>query len=154
MTPRRTTPADPDYQWLVAALDRGLAITDGDDHAFYDQFNKSDDIRHVVVMSEHGVAVGCGAIKEYDATTVEIKRMYTVPAARGRRLATHLLTELEAWAYELGYRRLILETGSRQLAAIRLYDRYGFHRMDENYGQYRRVANSICMEKEVSPVTR
>ncbi len=35
----RTT-SDPDFRLLVLLLDRELAIRDGDDHAFYAQYNK------------------------------------------------------------------------------------------------------------------
>ena len=144
----RTTPANPDYQRLVVELDAFLAITDGEDHAFYNQYNGSEDIQHVVVLvDDAGQAIGCGAIKEYTGGTVEVKRMFTKAEARGRGLATVVLHELEAWARELGYERLVLETGLRQTAAIRLYEKHGYRRLAENYGQYRGVANSVCMEK-------
>ncbi|MBB4078793.1 GNAT superfamily N-acetyltransferase [Lewinella aquimaris] len=146
----RTTPSHPGYQQLVEALDRFLAITDGEDHAFYDQYNKSDAIQHVVVVEdEEGKAVGCGAIKPFDATSVEIKRMYTTDEVRGQGLAGRVLSELERWAAELGYQRLILETGIRQTAAIHLYDKHGYRRLTENYGPYAGVEGSICMEKYV-----
>lgn len=150
MTLYRTDPTDAHYRKLVEALDRELAVTDGDDHAFYDQFNGSEDIHHVMVATKGERAVACGAIKAFDERTMEVKRMYTLPQVRGRGLAVELLRELEKWAAELGYKRLILETGSRQLAAIRLYEKYGFQRMAENYGQYAEMENSICFEKSVA----
>ncbi|PPK87149.1 acetyltransferase (GNAT) family protein [Neolewinella xylanilytica] len=143
----RTTNADPRYRSLVRELDRFLAVTDGEDHGFYDQFNGSDDIPYVLVAEAEGEAVACGALKPYDPTTLEVKRMYTAEAYRGRGIAVRLLQELEAWARELGYRRLVLETGKRQVAAIRLYEKYGFSRMAENYGPYRTMDNSVCMER-------
>ncbi|WP_420458719.1 GNAT family N-acetyltransferase [Neolewinella sp.] len=145
----RTTPAHTDYQRLIVALDQDLAVTDGEDHAFYNQFNGSEDIQHVVVGEIDGTPVACGAIKAYDKTTAEVKRMYTVNGARGKGLAGEVLSALEAWACELSYRRLILETGKRQTAAIRLYEKHGYRRLTENYGQYRGVANSVCMEKDL-----
>ena len=145
----RTTPAHPGYRQLVTALDKDLAVTDGEDHAFYDQFNGSEDIQHVIVGTITGTPVACGAIKAYDETTAEVKRMYTTDAARGRGLAGEVLTALEDWARELNYRRLMLETGKRQTAAIRLYEKHGYRRLPENYGQYRGVANSVCMEKDL-----
>ena len=147
MTLHRTTKDDPRYRMLVAELDRFLTVTDGDDHAFYDQFNGSDDIPYVLVGEEKGEAIACGALKPYDPTTLEVKRMYTAEGHRGRGVAVRLLEELEAWARELGYLRLILETGKRQTAAVRLYEKYGFERMAENYGPYRTMDNSVCMER-------
>ncbi|THH34608.1 GNAT family N-acetyltransferase [Neolewinella litorea] len=145
----RTTPAHPEYRRLIKSLDRDLAVTDGEDHAFYDQFNKSDAIRHVVLLLEDDKALACGALKHYRKTTAEVKRMYTTDEARGRGLAGRILHELEAWAAELGFRRLILETGIRQTPAIRLYTKHGYQRMAENYGPYAGVTGSVCMEKTV-----
>lgn len=146
----RTTPAHPEYRRLIKALDRDLAVTDGADHAFYDQFNKSDQIRHVVLLLEADEALACGALKPFSRTTREIKRMYTTDAARGRGLAGLVLQELETWASELGATRLILETGVRQTPAIRLYTKHGFRRMAENYGPYAGITESVCMEKRLS----
>ncbi|CAH1000976.1 hypothetical protein LEM8419_01979 [Neolewinella maritima] len=150
MTLLRTTPAHPAYPQLIRELDAFLAVTDGDDHAFYDQYNGSDDIKHVVLLlDEQGKAVGCGAIKEFATRTAEVKRMYVAESARGRGLAGRILTELEGWARELGYRRLMLETGTRQTAALRLYEKHGYRRMAENYGPYAGVEESVCMEKRL-----
>jgi putative acetyltransferase len=72
-------------------------------------------------------AVGCGgvAFAEGDA---EVKRMYVRPHARGRGVAEALLAQIEAAARDAGHARLVLETGDRQLAAIRVYERAGFYR--------------------------
>ena len=94
------------------------------------------------------IAVGCGAFKEYESGTVEIKRMYTLPEHRGKRIAAKVLTELEQWAAQLNYTTCILETGKKQPEAIRLYVRSGYT-LIPNYGQYANVENSVCMRKEL-----
>ena len=142
----RTTTDDPRYRALIRELDRYLAITDGDEHAFYAQYNGSDSIPYALVGEVDGVAVATGALKPFDANTLEVKRMYTAEGYRGRGIAVTMLRELEAWGRDLGYDRLVLETGKRQTAAIRLYEKDGFDRMAENYGQYAGVDNSVCME--------
>ncbi len=142
----RTNSDNPDFRHLVALLDRDLAIRDGDDHAFYAQFNKVASIRQVVVAYEEGAPVGCGAFKPFDENTVEIKRMFVQPELRGRGIAATVLTELEAWAGELGFDRCVLETGKKQPEAIRLYQKSGYGTIP-NYGQYAGVENSVCMEK-------
>ena len=142
----RTNPDHPDYKLLIPLLDAYLAITDGDEHNFYDQFNKSDEIKYVVLAYEGGVAVACGAIKQFDDHTMEVKRMFTQAAFRGQGIAAKVLTELEQWTLELGFDRCILETGTRQQPAIRLYQKCGY-RIMPNYGQYIGVANSVCMQK-------
>lgn len=148
MTIKRTDAQDVDFQKLVKWLDRELAVRDGDDHDFYDQFNKIDSIKYAVVLYVDETPVACGAIKAYDGQTMEIKRMYTAEAYRGKGLATAVLTELIAWAQELGAHKCILETGIRQPEAIGLYEKNGFTAIP-NYGQYADVADSRCFEKMV-----
>ena len=144
----RTDSDDSDFQALVVLLDRDLAIKDGDEHNFYHQFNKISMIRHAVVAYIDDSPVACGAFKEYESGTVEIKRMYTLPEYRGKKIAAEVLTELEHWASELHYTSCILETGKKQPEAIRLYERSGYT-LIPNYGQYANIENSVCMKKEL-----
>lgn len=77
----------------------------------------------MIVAYENNHAVSCGAIKAFDVTTMEAKRMYTLPDNRGKGIATQILIELEKWAKELGYKKCILETGKKQPDAIQLYQK-------------------------------
>lgn len=142
----RTDSQNPDFTGLVKKLDVGLAITDGDDHAFYNQFNKIDRIKYVILVYESGIAVGCGALKEYNSDTMEIKRMFVDQESREKGIASGILVELEIWAKELSYKRCILETGIRQTEAIGLYKKNGFS-LISNYGQYAGLEGSLCFEK-------
>jgi len=144
----RTTSDNQDFTFLVQKLDADLAERDGADHTFYAQFNKIDKIKHVIVAFENGNPVGCGAIKEFSAEAMEIKRMYTSPEGRGKGIATAVLTELEKWAAELSYKTCVLETGRRQPEAIKLYKKNGYN-LIPNYGQYAGVENSVCFQKIV-----
>jgi putative acetyltransferase len=146
MTILKTNSQNPDFVNLVKQLDAYLTVTDGEEHAFYDQFNKIVDINHVLVFYENQRPIACGAIKHFDANTWEIKRMFTIKQARGKGNASKILTELENWAKEIGAERLILETGSRQIEAIALYHKNQY-RVIDNYGQYIDVENSVCFEK-------
>lgn len=143
---KRTTASDPDFVGLVKDLDKELAVTDGDDHDFYDQFNKLDSIKDVVLLFEGDEPVSCGAIKYFDSKTAEIKRMYTAGKSRGKGYAGKILMELETWAAELGFKKCILETGINQPEAIRLYHKSGYQRIP-NYGQYAGIEKSFCFEK-------
>lgn len=145
----RTSSDNNDFIALVKLLDADLKVTDGDDHSFYDQFNKLDKIKHVVVAYNDGKPVGCGAIKEFDKNTMEIKRMYTSPKNRGKGIASKMLAELEKWAAEIAYNRCILETGIRQHGAIGLYNKSGYQ-LIPNYRQYSGVADSRCFEKVIA----
>jgi putative acetyltransferase len=142
----RTDSANADFQQLVVALDKDLAIRDGDEHAFFAQFNKIAAIKHVVVAYEDNVPVGCGAIKEYEPGVMEVKRMYVPFEKRGQGIASIVLQELEKWAVELGYTKCILETGLKQPEAISLYKK-NHYAIIPNYGQYAEVESSLCFEK-------
>ncbi len=144
----RTNSKNQDFIDLVSLLDADLAIKDGDEHSFYDQFNKIDQIKHVIVLYENDQLVGCGAIKEFDPQTTEIKRMYVSEDSRGKGFATMILTELEKWSHELSFKRCVLETGKKQIDAIGLYKKNRYN-IIPNYGQYAGKENSICFEKEI-----
>ena len=145
----RTTALDHDFIRLVEALDQDLAIRDGDDHAFYHQFNKIDSIKNALLVYLDGQAVACGAFKEFDHGIAEVKRMYTLPMARKKGLASKILKNLESWGAELGYKKFILETGKKQPEAIALYKKNGYV-VTDNFGPYKNVKNSVCFEKSLS----
>lgn len=144
----RTTFENPDFQNLVKQLDKYLAVMDGDEHGFYDQFNKIDMLKNCVVIFDNDEAVACGAIKELDSKSMEVKRMFTLPEKRGKGLASAILKELEVWTKELGYEKTVLETGKRQTEAVALYQKCGY-KIIPNYGQYIGIENSVCFEKEL-----
>ncbi len=142
----RTDSSNQDFIELVKLLDKELQIRDGGDHTFYAQYNMIDKLKNVVLAYYNDAAVGCGAIKEYEISTIEIKRMFVKDEYRSKGIATKVLIELELWAGELGYNKCILETGFKQPEAIRLYTKNNY-KVIPNYGQYAGVVNSVCMEK-------
>ncbi|WP_291721797.1 GNAT family N-acetyltransferase [Bernardetia sp.] len=144
----RTNSEHQDFINLVKLLDADLAKRDGAEHSFYAQFNKIDSIKHVVVLYENDIPLGCGAIKPFDSDTMEVKRMYTLPKSRGKGIASKVLLELEKWAKELSYKKCVLETGTKQPEAIALYKKNGYD-IIPNYGQYIGVENSRCFEKKL-----
>jgi GNAT superfamily N-acetyltransferase len=148
ITLKRTTSDNLEFEKLVLQLDAYLAILDGEDHAFYAQFNKSNSLKNALICYEDELAIAIGAYKEYDSETAEMKRMYTLPEHRGKGIASRILFELELWAKEENYKFAILETGFMQTDAISLYQKLGY-KITENYGQYKGVENSICMKKEL-----
>ncbi|MDQ3005860.1 MAG: GNAT family N-acetyltransferase [Chloroflexota bacterium] len=144
----RTSSDNQDFIGLVKYLDSDLSERDGEDHSFYAQFNKIDEIKYVVVAYENNKPIACGAIKEYSPNIMEIKRMYTLPESRGKGTASRVLNELEIWASELFYEKCILETGKKQQEAIALYKKNGY-KLIPNYGQYAEIENSLCFEKDI-----
>jgi putative acetyltransferase len=99
-----------------------------------------------------GVAVGCGGVARFE-DFAEVKRMYVREGARGRGVAQALLARFEREARDAGLDVLRLETGDRQLAAMRFYQKSGFRRCGA-FGNYAamptsRIATSVFYEKRL-----
>ena len=84
----------------------------------------------LVYLDEKPVASGC--FKKYNSNTVELKRMFVSPEARGLGLAQLVIKELETEAKSQGFETMILETLYKQIEAIGLYQKVGFSIVD-NY---------------------
>jgi GNAT superfamily N-acetyltransferase len=105
----------------------------------------------LVARDAGGEAVGCGALRPLGDGVAEIKRMYVVPAARGRGLSKLLLAGLEAAARDRGWTTLRLETGPRQPEAIALYEGAGY-RPIAAFGPYADDADdSLFYERVLAP---
>jgi putative acetyltransferase len=140
-----------DARRLIAALDSGLAELYPPEQRFGPNLEAAhlEEGRGTFLVARDGErAVGCGAIRLLDPTTAEVKRMYVEPGQRGRGVGRAVLTALEAAAEQFGVRRLVLETGVHQHAAIALYRRAGFTQVD-CWGEYLSSPSSICFEKNL-----
>jgi putative acetyltransferase len=99
-----------------------------------------------------GAAVGCCGVALFDGFA-ELKRLYVRPSARGRGVAEALVAKIEETTREAKIARLCLETGDRQIPAMRLYERLGFTRCAA-FGVYAsmpaaNVVTSVFFEKRV-----
>ena len=148
ITLKRTNSSNKDFVCLVEQLDAYLKITDGDEHDFYNQYNAIENLKQVVIAYIDDKPVGCGAFKDFENNSVEIKRMFTSEKHRGKGIASLILNELEKWASELNYDSCILETGIRQIEAVEFYKKNSYN-IIPNYGQYKGVKNSLCFIKNL-----
>lgn len=148
----RTTSDDPDFHLLVTQLNAYLREQYGALQDYYSQFNAIDNIPNVVLIYHNGLPAGCACFKPFDAGSVELKRMFVTGSNRGLGIGKALIRELEKWAAELGYSEMVLEMGNRQPEAARLYTGYGFT-VIPNYGPYRGMDSSICMQKKLVQTT-
>jgi putative acetyltransferase len=144
----RTNAEHPDFLSLVQQLDQELSVHNGETNEFFAKLNTLTKIRHAVVAYLDGEPAGCGAIREFDDQTMEVKRMFVPIGLRGKGTAKAVLDELEAWAAELGFTYTTLETATYLPAAVRLYEKSGYERIP-NFGEYVNVPTSICFRKKV-----
>ena len=143
-----TTSDNIDFLFLITALDASLWERYPELKTNYWGNNIVEFNPNVVVIYLDEKPVGCGCFKKYDKNTIEIKRMFVSPQARGLGLAKKILLELELRASELGYSFSVLETLFKQIEAINLYQKVGYAIID-NYEPYVGLENSICMKKQI-----
>ena len=111
----------------------------------------SADVAVVLVAQDaSGAPVGCGALRPLGDGVAEVKRMYVVPAARGRGLSKLVLAGLEAAARDRGWTTLRLETGPRQPEAVALYEGTGY-RPIAAFGAYAHGADDSLFYERVLP---
>ena len=167
----QTSLEDPDTLGLIAHLNNELTVQYDDPSANFFRLDPDEvapGVGVVVVGRLDDRAVACGALRPvYDvdddgdgggdvrgdgdgagSRTAEVKRMYVAPEARGRKLGAAVLDRLELEAAALRIDRLVLQTGSRQPEAIRLYERAGFTERDP-WGAYAHSPHSRCFEKRL-----
>jgi putative acetyltransferase len=139
----------PDARRLIEALDSHLSSR----YSAEQRFGPNLKPEHIapglgtfVVARVDGRAVGCGAVRRLDGSTVEVKRMFVEPEVRGKGVAKEILKRLEAEAAALGAHRVVLEMGVHQAEAIGLYHRAGYKQID-CWGEYAISETSVCFEK-------
>lgn len=103
--------------------------------------------------------VGCGGMRKLlpgksagFSPAAEIKRMFTAKEARGQGVAESVLEVIAARAQAMGVHYLLLETGVKQMPAVRLYQRFGFSRI-EGFGYYQGYDEQVAMMLDVRPRT-
>lgn len=140
------------------------ALRDAQQAELAERYDGIEDIEHVlppeemvatVLVRVDGVVAGCGSLRESPALGAgvgELKRMYVVPALRGRGLSRLILTALEEIAVGRGLHRLILETGVQQPEAIGLYLSAGYEQVP-NFGIYADEPGSRCFARTIAAPT-
>jgi putative acetyltransferase len=149
------TPLQDDVRVLVEALNAHLLPLSPEEFQFKMTVEQmaGPDTTVFVARDATGRAVGCGALKVHADGVGEVKRMFTLPEVRGRRVGSALLEAITRLAEQKGLAQLVLETGTGPgfEGAWRLYERSGFTRcgavLDYPDSEY-----SAFFEKRLSPV--
>jgi GNAT superfamily N-acetyltransferase len=149
----KTTSENSDFLSLIKTFDKYLWERYPELKTNYWGNNIIELNRNVVVIYLDEKPVACGCFKKYDKNTIEIKRMFVSPEARGLGLAQRVLQELELWAKELDYSVSLLETLHKQQEAISLYQKVGYVIVD-NYGPYIGLDKSVCMQKIIGKIAK
>lgn len=154
---RRERPDHPQVVALLAQLDQYLAslYPPEANHILDVQALLAPEVHFFVAENDRRL-LGCGAVRCMPGEPAtgglpygEIKRMMTLPAARGQGLAAALMQQLEAVLRKQGITLALLETGEEQQAAVRLYQRCGYARRAA-YGGYPDNGLSVFYEKSLA----
>ncbi len=114
----------------------------------YQKYNQLDEIREAIVVYDGYKAIGGGAIRRYDDETIELKRVFVHNEYQGQGIGSRLVMLLLEWAAELGYQRMLLETGELLVESCALYRKLGFQ-VIPNYGPYVDMPESLCMARDL-----
>ena len=140
-----------DAQSLIATLNQELDDRypeEGANHFRLDADEVGEGRGVFLIGYREGKPLACGALRKLADGAAEIKRMFVSKEARGLGLGARILQELEAKARKLNIRRLVLETGERQVEAVGLYRKAGFARI-ERFGDYVDSPLSLCLGKDL-----
>jgi ribosomal protein S18 acetylase RimI-like enzyme len=148
---RRSSPDEPIAKRLILALNAELEERypeDGANHFRLETDEVSGDrgVFLVAYLGEEPIA--CGAIRRLGEEDAEIKRMYVDPGTRGSGVGRRMLDELVSHGREFGAKRIVLETGKRQIEALALYKRAGFEPIPR-FGEYANSPFSLCLAKDL-----
>jgi len=117
-----------------------------ENRTLYLPYNTLEDIHDVVMVYEDNKPIGCASFKFYEEGIAEVKRVFIKKEYRGKGVSKDLMSLLEKRAKQRGFHKLVLESGAPLVEAMGLYYKMGYAIM-ENYGQYKDMEESICMQK-------
>jgi GNAT superfamily N-acetyltransferase len=142
----KTDSKNDDFLMLIKLLDTDLDERYGELQKQYKRHNKVDYINDVIIIYKNEVPAACGAFKEHDNDSIELKRIFVTKENRRQGLSKLVVNELEELGRSKGYKYAILETGIKQHEAISLYENAGY-KVIQNFEPYVGNINSVCMKK-------
>lgn len=147
---QKTDCKNPDFLKLCDELDSFLnhAIGGEEKREKYKKFNHADTMDCVIIAYDGEEAIGCGALRKYSEKEIEVKRVFVREIYRGKHIGSMIIETLIAQARQMGFQRMILETGVFLSASVHLYQQYGFKEI-ENYGAYQNMPESLCMGRDI-----
>lgn len=141
------SPLQDEVRSLVAELNATLLELTPPEHCHHLTVEQMAGVDTTVFIArDGGQAVACGALKRHADGIGEVKRMYTRPSHRGKKIGADIVGLIEMLARKEGLKRLVLETGDRHQAAWTVYERAGFSRCGPVL-EYADVKWSVFYEK-------
>jgi GNAT superfamily N-acetyltransferase len=111
-----------------SAMSKGVIFLAYNADTFIDSFLRQ------ATGEKQGQVLGCAALRAFNTpNSCELKRLYTIPEARGQGTGRRLLEAVIQKAKDLGYTEMLLDTLSSMTAARKMYADYGFEECEKYY---------------------
>ncbi|MGT2675102.1 GNAT family N-acetyltransferase [Streptococcus rupicaprae] len=92
---------------------------------YYDNLPRSQ----YLIIQEDDQVVACGGFGPISDTVCELQKLYVAPAARRKGYASQLIREIEERARSFGYQQIYLESSTKLVAALKLYEKMGYRHL-------------------------
>ena len=115
-----------------------------------DYYNSKPDKRiYFIAFDGEGQVIGGVGIAEFDAIDdcAGLQKLYLDDSVKGKGYGKELLQTAENWAKSAGYRNLYLETHTNLSAALKLYEKMGFHRIEKPCRTQHDTMNCFYLKK-------
>ncbi len=127
----------------------GTAFADPETDFLFEQYADSETL-YLVALINNKIVGGAGVGKLKNMNRVcELQKMYLLPEARGKGIAQLLLQLCIEFAKEKKYKSIYLESMPELNAAIKLYENYGFKKLDAPLSQTGHFTCNVWMLKEL-----
>jgi len=97
----------------------------------------------LLLAKYQGKPAGCVAIRKIKNSSCEMKRLYVASEFQGKKIGKYLVKALIGEAKSIGYRRILLDTGCKQIEAQNLYRSLGFKEIGPYYDMPQEVKEML-----------
>ncbi|MCK5637296.1 MAG: GNAT family N-acetyltransferase [Flavobacteriaceae bacterium] len=128
----------------------GTAYTDKETDDMFNAYTDDKSIYYVALLNDEIIAgSGINYLKDGNSDICELQKMYMSPKARGKKIGKRLIIKSLDFAKKAGYKQCYIETFPNMEAAIRLYKKNGFKKIDHALGNTCHYSCNVWMLKEL-----
>lgn len=104
---------------------------------------------YYILHGDDGQLIGGIGLAEFDCIPgcAELQKLYLAASERGKGIGYELISRIENKARELGYQRIYLETHTNLPAAIHIYEKSGFRKIERPVGVVHAAMNRFYLKE-------
>ena len=129
---------------------KGTAFYDKETDSMFEAYQTDNSIYYVAILNDEIVG-GCGinSLKDGNTSICELQKMYILPKARGKQIGRKLIERCLDFATKSAYKQCYLETFPDMFAAINLYKKNGFIKINKPLGDTCHYSCDVWMIKDL-----